>query len=220
MPSSAASPHLVSYKAGVAGQANAAIDRIAPGGTGTVEHYTGEWQPDWTALAGWSMDGGDLLCYGSGGDQVSLDVVAADASGFSHTLVSGAWEAGWTHLLVHELPDGPHLFTGQAGGGAVSVSQINRDGSLSRRFAERWQPAWALFAGFDLAGERYQISYQPSTGWAAIDRVLPDGDGFETISWHDLGIGHTALTAFGTAAGVRALAYSSDSGEASYWSIG
>jgi hypothetical protein len=50
--------------------------------------------------------------------------------------------------------------------------------------------------------------------------VLPGGDGFETISWHDLGMGHTALTAFGTAAGVRALAYSSDSGEASYWSIG
>ena len=168
-----------------------------------------------------SMDGGDLLlCYGSAGDQISLDVIAADATDFSHNLVNGTWEAGWTHLLVHELPGGPHLFCGQAGGGSVCKCQINRDGSLSRTFAERWQSAWALFAGFDLSGERYQISYQPSTGWAAIDRVLPDENGFETISFHDLGTGHTALTAFPTASGVRALTYSSDSGEAAYWSIG
>jgi hypothetical protein len=221
MMSIGGAPHLVSYKAGVTGETNAAIDAIAEGGAGVVGSYTGEWRADWTALAGWSMDGGDLLlCYGSGGDQISLDAVAADATGFTHTLVGGVWEAGWTHLLVHDLPDGPHLFTGQAGGGAVSVSQIHRDGSMSRRFAERWQPAWALFAGFDLAGERYQISYQPSTGWAAIDRVLPDGDGFETLSWHDLGVGHTALTVFPSAGGLRALVYSSDTGEAAYWSIG
>lgn len=212
--------HLISYKAGVDSD-NAAIDRIAADGQGTVSTYTGSWQADWRILAPLRVAGAALLlCYGIGGGTFTIDPLLDDGSGFGPTLATGeGWAADWTHLVGHELAEETLLFGFKSGLGGVALNDVDAAGTVSMRFGEQWQPTWSHFASIVLGGEVHQASYRASDGTLMLDRLLPGGEGVDTTGTYDLGAGWTAVVPFDVGRGPQLLTYDEVSGAAAYWTI-
>jgi len=222
--------HLVSYKRGVSGRANAAIDRIESGGADVTGVRQEEWGAGWTNFATFALDGRQHLFSfsrpeggqhgGMGGGGVSVDRFLDDGTGFEN-VTGETFGTPWTHFSSFEAGGSPQLLSYRQDLGRATIDTLDASGGFTPRWRDgTWSNQWTHFASLNLGGEPYQVAYQSATGVLDVDRLLPEADGVETMLTTDIGAGWTLLSAFDLGGVPHILTYNASDGSAAYWALG
>jgi hypothetical protein len=201
-------PHYIAYKAL---SRDVSVDRFRSGlHEDPATHwpvdvrYSNTWTADWTTLFTFKMDGKPhYFVYNKDSGWVAIGRLDASGSGVTEKTLFDAqvFSTGWTHFMPFELNGRPHYLAYKAtpdadGKCQVTIDRIRPGAKANAKGwpvdtlwgtyldpTEKWTPGWTHFMPFTLPGrsEVHYLSYKALTGDIDIDRIRPDGKGFQTI---------------------------------------